>query len=381
MASPIRSATLTQTPRLAFLDVARCLAALLVLVEHAMNLLFPDFQKSTVGFAVVGKVGVILFFVISGFIIPQSLQQGGSYLRFWLRRAFRLYPVYWLSIGMFLLYCCRTGTYQHLRPDFSAADWLINMTMLQGFITGKNVWGIYWTLQYELIFYVVCTFLCMAEWLKYVRYIAIIAFAVFALGELVAIFGRDSLLLNITSPTLVLLAPLVGFAAQQYASGLLSGRSLTWIIAAQFAAFVGVWYAGYMRIGDQVTMGTLEEFAITWGVAYAIFFALFGWRHRRMPAVLCYLGLISYSIYLLHLGVMQFLIDVNMPIWSKLLSWLVLTIGLAAVSFHAIERPGISMGRWIERLKSPSLRRPVKTRAPVPVPAQVALPVVLRRIR
>src|SRR6266480_3962126 len=86
--------------RLGFLDVARGLAALLVLLSHAFGHLPAA--------AALGRTGVLLFLVVSGFIIPASLEQGGSNARFWLRRFFRLFPLYWASIA--LAYAgCRAG--------------------------------------------------------------------------------------------------------------------------------------------------------------------------------------------------------------------------------------------------------------------------------
>ena len=91
--------------RLDFLDGARGLAALLVLAEHGLAASLPDFLKSTpVGHGNLGKAGVLLFLLISGFIIPASLEQGGSNTRFWLRRFCRLFPAYWLSIAV--AFCC-----------------------------------------------------------------------------------------------------------------------------------------------------------------------------------------------------------------------------------------------------------------------------------
>src|SRR5258708_27178437 len=54
-----------------------------------------------------GYTGVYIFFVISGFIIPYSLQRGGytvrNFGRFMLKRSIRIYPPYLLSIPITLL--------------------------------------------------------------------------------------------------------------------------------------------------------------------------------------------------------------------------------------------------------------------------------------
>src|SRR5690348_14184757 len=102
--------------RLGFLDAARGLAALLVLACHGLG--------PVPGAARLGQVGVLLFLIVSGFIIPASLEQGGSNATFWLRRFFRLFPLYWLSIALGYVYY-RVGS-----PGVvvsSRADWLLNL--------------------------------------------------------------------------------------------------------------------------------------------------------------------------------------------------------------------------------------------------------------
>src|SRR6516165_2700913 len=127
--------------RLGFLDVARGLAALLVLLSHAFG--------HVPGAAALGRAGVVLFLVVSGFIIPASLEQGGSNARFWLRRFFRLFPAYWFSL--LLAGACHGLGYGV--TSATAGQWLLNVTMLQGFFKAPPVWGVFWTLQLELVIY------------------------------------------------------------------------------------------------------------------------------------------------------------------------------------------------------------------------------------
>src|SRR5262245_47244671 len=86
--------------RLAFLDVARGIAALVVLFEHGLEQCIPHYLDWSLPRLNLGRIGVLLFFLISGFIIPASLEQGGSQARFWLRRLFRLFPLYWFTIAV-----------------------------------------------------------------------------------------------------------------------------------------------------------------------------------------------------------------------------------------------------------------------------------------
>src|SRR5437868_2051289 len=85
--------------RLEFLDFARATAALLVVLAHGVSVSVPGFLAWSRANLDPGRVGVVLFLLISGFIIPASLEKGGNLGRFWLRRFFRLFPAYWVSVA------------------------------------------------------------------------------------------------------------------------------------------------------------------------------------------------------------------------------------------------------------------------------------------
>ena len=152
--------------RLGYIDAQRGLAALLVIWLHATDafkqLPTPPVGELLYAFSAAidtGRVGVILFFAISGFVIPSSLravsnQTKADALRvFLIRRVFRLYPAYWISIlgaallGLFFL------------TPFSPQTVLLNLTMIQSMFGTPDVLGLYWTLRLELIFYIACALL------------------------------------------------------------------------------------------------------------------------------------------------------------------------------------------------------------------------------
>lgn len=154
--------------RLGYLDVARAVAASLVLLQHGLDVAMPGFLSSTLGVGNLGRAGVILFLLISGFIIPASLEQGGSNARFWQRRFFRLYPAYWFSI--FLAYVLTRNGLYHLEVSLEKPGvWLVNLTMLQGFLNRPNVLGVFWTLHLELVIYIACSILFSFRLLQYAR--------------------------------------------------------------------------------------------------------------------------------------------------------------------------------------------------------------------
>jgi len=149
--------------RLGFLDFIRGIAAFAVLVQHTSETLWPSINWATHQYVNVGRFGVLAFFLVSGFIIPFSLERGASVRRFWIGRFFRLYPLYWVSlIAILVIY-----QFQHdaLTPDFQAHtvfNAIVNFTMIQELVGVPHAIGLYYTLTVELVFYALCAVLFAA---------------------------------------------------------------------------------------------------------------------------------------------------------------------------------------------------------------------------
>ena len=146
--------------RLGFLDFIRGIAAFAVLVQHTSETLWPSINWATHQYVNVGRFGVLAFFLVSGFIIPFSLERGASVRRFWIGRFFRLYPLYWVSlIAILAIYQFRPDA---LTPDFQTHTLLhavVNFTMIQELVGIPHAIGLYYTLTVELVFYALCAVL------------------------------------------------------------------------------------------------------------------------------------------------------------------------------------------------------------------------------
>ncbi|MCA1632216.1 MAG: acyltransferase [Acidobacteria bacterium] len=90
--------------RIEVLDFLRGVAALAVVFHHFFRVLEPGALRSA---SFYGQLGVQVFFVISGFIIPYSLYRGGYTLRnygtFVLKRVIRLDPPYVVTVVLIIL--------------------------------------------------------------------------------------------------------------------------------------------------------------------------------------------------------------------------------------------------------------------------------------
>ena len=171
--------------RLKWIDSLRGLAAFAVVLYHVWNRYYPAAttqahagQLPHSGWAILtlflfgfGYLGVNLFFVLSGFCIhlPQARrfrERGSDELKvadFAQRRFWRLYPAYfaslfWTSLCLILLpflnHLARHAPFSLLQTgDFK--NFLVNAFFVQMFFPKSLLFnGVYWTLLYELYFYI-----------------------------------------------------------------------------------------------------------------------------------------------------------------------------------------------------------------------------------
>lgn len=156
----------TNSPkRLLFVDGLRGVASLMVVFYHlnenlrpAVAAWFPRILDALFGHF---NLGVDIFFVLSGFVITYSVRNGlhtWRYLgRFALRRSIRLDPPLWVTIllevaliHVSLYFFPALGT-----PTPGWKEILSNVTYTQRFLGYPDVAPVFWSLTYEVQFYLV----------------------------------------------------------------------------------------------------------------------------------------------------------------------------------------------------------------------------------
>jgi peptidoglycan/LPS O-acetylase OafA/YrhL len=139
------------------IDCIRGIAAMAVVIFHVtLALASVGHHRAlldlvSTGWFDLGKWGVVLFFALSGYLVPRSFNpcERHPVQRFIVRRSVRLYPAYWLSMSLAVLVLPAVSD-----QSFSPSTILANATMMQQFVGAANVLGCYWTLQIEITFYV-----------------------------------------------------------------------------------------------------------------------------------------------------------------------------------------------------------------------------------
>lgn len=154
-----------------YLDYIRSISCLLVILFHYTSHYDKKFGHIDDYFFNVpfGFMAVATFFLLSGYLGIKNINSG-NLLQYWIKRFFRLYPVYWACIIItFIL----TSLFLQSRA-VSVKDMIVNFTMLQGFTGYKHVDGAYWTLQYELMFYAFVWVVCLVKLQKHIDKICVI---------------------------------------------------------------------------------------------------------------------------------------------------------------------------------------------------------------
>ncbi len=337
------------TRRLEFLDALRGVAAIAVVVQHGAEQWWPAFEtfsRETFDF---GRFGVCVFFLVSGYIIPTSLEGEGSLRRFWTGRVFRLYPAYWLSIALLLLVSLwEPSTFSPEYQLHQAGYTLINLTMLEQFVGAPMASGVYYTLTIELVFYMTCSALFAVGLLR--RSYLLAASAV---GALTAFCVVLPLILDRRLPAAIpfyLATMFIGTVLFRFAQGTESrARVIVLLSCTAIAGALTTWVSySHFEVKEG---GKQFEFAgafLPWLAAYALVVLAVTQRERSFPRVLLFLGLISYSVYLLHPAVLAVVGD-----WQDhVLAMAVLlgaTVAISTAAYRVVEAPSIAVGR---RLRS-----------------------------
>ena len=341
-----------ESSRLAHVDTLRLMAAGLVVFQHLAERHTGPLVKPLVALGP-GVMGVVLFFLISGYVIPFSVRRGLDLRGFMIRRLCRIYPLFLAALAI----VAATG-WSGLLANFSdlraasPLQCIANLLLVQDFFGVPAILDVSWTLIIELIWYglFAVTLLLFRE-----KAATLLAIAV-PLG-LVAL-GLLSLALDTRIPLArpaMIYAAVLGYQAYCYRSGLLSSRQMG-VAVAMFVAVT--WLTNFIAFGVFAHPHiTLAQAVGPWSVAPALFLLVVlvpGIRDARVldSGMLPTIGAVSYSIYLLH-PIANAAADQYVPDSLMVPVALGLTFVLALAGYHWIERPGIALGR---RLAAPRPR-------------------------
>jgi peptidoglycan/LPS O-acetylase OafA/YrhL len=184
------------------IDLLRFLAAVAVVIfhlsfrGHAADNLSPLRYDVLAGVGKYGYLGVDLFFMISGFVIMMSAIKASA-KSFVISRMARLYPAFWVCCTATFLAVLMIGSTDN---PFAFKDYLVNMTMLGGFVYAPYLDGSYWSLAVEMHFYLLVAMVILLRKIQWAEQLVIAWLVATMLLQIFPLPPLDSFLIGRYSP-------------------------------------------------------------------------------------------------------------------------------------------------------------------------------------
>ncbi len=346
---PASSLTPAAAPkaRIAFLDYLRIFAFASVLVGHKFGepvrmaaernadawhwpaRLFWPFIEG-------GGAGVVVFFLVSGYIITQVIQRERT-AEFLIKRALRIYPLYVVAV---------LSEYALLRAHGQgvALNVLVPQLLLLGDVLGAPyaLAGVEWTLRLELSFYLLMAVLrstglaqlARVRW--WVLAYLLVVLVLYLAGPLATHSAWSRGYVSLFLPFL-LLGSMVRLCEQ---------RAVGWPAWLAFAALVLVAYRWGLHAWQPRWLHA--PFPV---LALALFMLLWGARrHLPAPAWVLALSELTYAVYLFHNWLFDVLRDGSVRVFglgtvSAALAGLAGLLAVCWALVRLVEQPAIRWGR------------------------------------
>lgn len=359
-----------------------------------------------------GQAGVILFFVLSGFLLFMPYARAllfdadwPSMRLFYLRRAFRIIPAYYLSLVLMILFIHP----EYIHSQYWKDDALFLIFFMDAPATYQKINGPFWTLAVEAQFYMLLPLLALGiAWLvrrgamrRRLYLLGLCLGALVAWGLLSRLFGSyylahpsetlPGLPRSILNKLLIVIYGNTGKFLEVFAIGMLLSvcyvctknrgyasnlvrvlrrlSPILFIVGLLLLLFIALWrfnlwYYGYtLHFFDPLAHDFDEWNYLILAVAYALCMAaiLYGEKWLQRPfawSPLRWIGLISYSLYMWHVPLIAafatYVILPHMQGWPRPIEYVVywLWVALCIFPFSAlfyimIEKPWIQIGERV----------------------------------
>ena len=332
-----------------WLDTLRGFSAIWVVLYH-LNGRIPEQDNLYYYFVRLGYIGVPIFFIISGYCIQLAAKRSNSMIDFCWRRFCRIYPPYLASIFVVLLSIILLkllmGSNDAVQWPKNIQEWFATLTITTSPATSvKTVNWVYWSLTYEIFFYLVLGFTLIYKPLNIpIIYIVTGLSFIPALYQIPGLFFLDRWCLF-----------LLGIGLYE----LLQGKSLQGKIILALSGVGILVHTFYPNLPDKIYANP-SYLSIQIASIITVLTIIFSFKYQSLLNVnnpLCHVGEVSYSLYLLHVPIgCYLLIRYRQGIWLEFLplhifsDLFVLTIclGVSFLFYQYVEKPAIALGKKIK---------------------------------
>jgi peptidoglycan/LPS O-acetylase OafA/YrhL len=353
--------------RFAFIQILRGLAALIVVWSHLSGFWLEEHHTTSVPqqlwqewiivpfhiFQNGGLLGVVVFFLVSGYIITHtSLRE--SRRSFAIKRFLRIAPPLILAtLVSWLLLFLATATNTKLIGvnGGSVWHWLSAFVLLDGFTPAGRATNVTWTLVIEVIFYLITFVLLGISRSSPLRSVWLMT-TIWMVASIVSLnvpFVNDS---ANSGSALAVGFLLIGRIIYLWQRGLINPRDALFNLAAVVLIYILIAQAS--SPGFLVTPAGYEPF-ISYLLGIMIFLAFLRLAPKQAVQPFKMLGDVSYSLYLLHIPVGITLLNLmNLIGISKTVSVIVAVVASVAAAYAAFRLVEVPSQRLARRLTSNS---------------------------
>jgi len=331
-------------------DFIRILAASFVMIGHSsevlQNVSLPyDPGKILFGFSM-QSLGVLIFFIISGFLVTGSFEKRHSWIQFMAGRILRIFPalivVVLLSVFALGLLITSYPVTEYL-SDIRTSNYIQNMTLyrmyyyLPGVFDGNPIGGSVnaslWTLPYEFTCYLYIAFAGFSVYISN-RWNSLVLFIVYFISY---IFFQEQIdrivipILGIDFKTFFI--PFLYFLSGSLFYKFRNNISYNWM---------GVFVCCIAVLLNRIEL-LHHQFLIP-VIAYLVFAFAFS-KSIKLNYAAKY-GDFSYGLYLYAFPVQQLIVyflPVMQDLWLMMLLSFLCTMPCAIASWHLIEKPALSL--------------------------------------
>lgn len=336
-----------QANRLSYLDSLRGFAVIAVVTSHFLERT-PVHESWFMSHINLGQFGVVIFFILSGMVIPYSFHGAEKpIVKFAISRFFRLYPVYWVSVIFAVL---SAVVFYSTLPDLK--NMVINLTMVQAVFGVPDLFGVYWTLLIELMFYFCCAVLFSFKKLHNIRTVFLVS-TIFLLLAVLLAFVRWQL--DKKLPVAIPLSLSLMFFGSLWREASVSCSKPAVKYCVIWVALFSLMLPVICFLAYSKSYGFGEN-PIAYGVTYYMGLGLFLLLTSAVKIVfrpLVFLGIISYSVYLFHQFFLEFsskYLDIGSGFsWVKFALYIAMVVSFSTASYFLVERPSNRIGKKISK--------------------------------
>jgi peptidoglycan/LPS O-acetylase OafA/YrhL len=357
---------LVEVKKHAYIDALRGIAVLGTLLIHCSKYEkgINDFGDIFKDFFQLGNSGVQLFFMMSAFTLYMSMSQKkglekNTYFNFFVRRIFRILPLFYFSVIIYFF--IQNGNYWWLKyPNIDSFSLIIStLTFTNGFhpIWINSIVEGGWSIAIEMIFYALFPLIFKyIKSLKRAMFFLIISLFISSLSYLIMIkyplIEQDGLWKGFYYFNFLAQLPIFILGILIYLIINQKGRFTEWINDIQIPIILFAFY-----LISNLLFSHIQNHVL---IAFSMFIVVLTFTSKEnklfINKVTCFLGKISYSMYLTHFPVLFIMWKLNLidVFKGQILNFglrffilIVLTSLFSYITYRLIELPGVNLGKKI----------------------------------